>query len=158
MNGTLHRPLDGITCGSHAKLWWLCKEDKNRPQGCQHEHAWLTTVNHRCQKRKSSGCPFCAGTQVCQCNSISNLKPEILQFWDYGRNSTIKPDNLGLCSSFKAWWHHECCAASEEHIWQASPEAFIRTFQKTLRAPCPICQGTTHKTIVHMGCTTKIKM
>jgi len=37
---------DGITCGSQAKLWWLCKEDKNRPLGCQHEHAWHITVRN----------------------------------------------------------------------------------------------------------------
>jgi len=100
LNGDLEA-LNGITCGSRAKLWWLCNEDKNRPQGCQHEHAWRATVLHRCKKRKPSGCPYCAGRQVCQCKSISKLKPELLQFWDYSRNPTIKPDNLGLGSDLR---------------------------------------------------------
>jgi len=157
LNGDL-KALDGITCGSRAKLWWLCKEDKNRPQGCQHEHAWRTTVLHRCHKRRPSGCPFCTGRQVCQCNSISKLKPQLVPFWDYSRNSTIKPDDLGPGSNLKVWWHHECPATDEEHVWQATPPNFLLGFQKLSRAPCPICQGRAHKIIVHMGRTTKIKM
>ena len=98
LNGNL-KAMDGITCGSDAKLWWLCKEDKNKPQGCQHEHAWQASVDSRRRKRAPPGCPFCYGRQVCQCNSISKLKPELLQFWDYSRNSIIKPDNRGLWSS-----------------------------------------------------------
>ncbi len=31
-------------------------------------------------------------------------------------------------------------------------------FLKALGAPCPICQGRVHKSINHMGHTTKIKM
>jgi len=158
LNGNL-KALDGITCGSKVKLWWLCKKDRKRQQGCQHEHAWQATVNNRCRRVRPSGCPFCgAGNQVCQCNSISKLKPEFLQFWDYSRNSITKSDNLGLYSSRKVWWHHECCATGEEHVWQASPEYFLSKYQKASRAPCPICQGKVHRTIVHMGRTTKIKM
>jgi len=157
LNGDL-KALDGITCGSNAVLWWLCNEDKHRPQGCQHEHAWQARVNNRCQKVRPTGCPFCTGREVCQCNSISKLRPEVLQFWDFSRNSIIKPDNLGLASHTKVWWHHECHARDEEHVWQASPNLFIRNHREASRAPCPICQGRAHKTIVHMGCTTKIKM
>ncbi len=161
LNGNLEA-LDGITCGSSAKLWWLCKVDKNRPQGCQHEHAWQAIVKCRCRKVGPSGCPFCTGHQVCHCNSISKLRPEVLQFWDYSRNSTIKPDSLGLCSSLKAWWHHESCVAGEEHVWQASPHNFLSRYQKASRsregAPCPICQGRAHQTKLHRGRTTKIKM
>jgi len=157
LNGNLEA-LDRITCGSGKPLWWLCKEDQNRPQGCQHEHAWQATVDNRCDKRRPSGCPFCTGNQVCQCNSISKLKPELLRYWDYSRNSTINPDNLGLGVSHKAWWHHECRAAGEDHVWQATPKDFLRCYQRASRAPCPICFGRAHKTIVHMGRTTKIKM
>ncbi len=157
LNGNL-KALAEITCGSDAKLWWLCKEDKNRPQGCQHEHAWQTVARHRCRARKPSGCPFCAGMQVCQCNSISKLKPELLQFWDYSRNVNIKPDNLGLSSARKVWWHHDCRATDEEHVWQTSPNNFLSGYQKASRAPCPICKGRAHETMIQMGRTTKIKM
>jgi len=152
------KALAEITCGSDAKLWWLCKEDKNRPQGCQHEHAWQTVARHRCRARKPSGCPFCAGMQVCQCKSISKLKPKLLQFWDYSRNINIKPDNLGLSSARKVWWHHDCCATDEEHVWQTSPNKFLSGYQKASRAPCPICKGRAHETMIQMGRTTKIKM
>jgi len=157
LNGNV-MALDEITCGSGAKIWWLCKEDKNRPQDCQHEHAWQARVCNRCRRERPQGCPFCAGNQVCQCNSISNLRPELLRFWDYSRNITIKPDKLGLFSSLKVWWHHECRARDEEHVWHTSPNVFISNDQKASRAPCPICKGRAHKTIVHMGRTTKIKM
>ncbi len=157
LNGNVEA-LDGLTCGSAAKLWWLCKEDKNRPPGCQHEHAWQATINQRCRKKlKVTGCPFCHGVQVCPCNSISQLKPELLRFWDYSRNSTITPDNVGVCSSIKAWWHHEC-HADEEHVWQTSPYPFLCGFQRLSRPPCPICQGRAHETSIHLGRTTKIKI
>ena len=157
LNGNV-KVLDGITCGSQARLWWLCKEDKNTPPGCQHEHAWQATVRNRCNKAKPTGCPFCAGHQVCQCKSMSKLKPELLKFWNYNRNSIIRPDNIGLKSNLKAWWHHECCATGEEHVWQASPAMFLRNYQRALEAPCPICRGRVHKIISHMGRTTKIKV
>ena len=109
--------LDRITCGIGIAEWWLCKEDKNRPEGCQREHAWQAEVYDRCHKVRPTGCPYCSGRQVCRCNSISKLNPELLQFRDYGRNFTIKPDNIGLSSNPKVWWHHECCATDEEHVW-----------------------------------------
>jgi len=157
LNGSLEA-LYKITCGSNKALWWLCKEDKNRPQGCQHEHAWQATVGRRCLKVRPSGCPFCTGHQVCQCNSISKLKPELLRFWDYSRNDIINPDTLGLWSHSKVWWHHECSATNEEHVWLASPSKFLSNYQKASRAPCPICHGRAHKVLVHMGRTTKIKI
>ena len=159
LNGDLEA-LDDITCGSAAKLWWLCKEDKNRPQGCQHEHAWQTGVGHRCRKEYPTGCPFCAGQQVCECNSISKLKPELLQFWDYSRNSIITPSDLGPGTRNKVWWRHECCAANEEHVWQTSPSGFLRRYQGPSRPPCPICYSKSCKvdTTIYMGRTTKIKM
>jgi len=54
---------------------------------------------------------------------------EFLQFWDYSRNSITKPDNVGLYSSRKVWWHHEYCATGEEHVWQAWPEYFPSKYQ-----------------------------
>jgi len=157
LNGDL-KALDRITCGSDVKLWWLCKEDKNRPQGCQHEHVWQTTVAHRCRLISPSGCPFCTGRQVCHCNSISKLRPELLRFWDYSKNSTINPDHVGLARRDKVWWHHECRATNEEHVWQASVYNILRRDQNLSGRLCPICQGRAHKTIIHMGRLTKIKM
>jgi len=140
LNGNLEA-LDRITCGSDKALWWLCKEDKNRPQGCQHEHAWRAKVSNRCQKVRPTGCPFCTGREVCQCNSISQLRPELLQFWDFSRNSVIKPDKLGIASHSKVWWHHECRARDEEHVWQTSPNLFLCNDQEASRAPVPFAKA-----------------
>jgi len=89
---------------------------------------------------------------------MSKLKSELLQFWDYRRNSAIKPDNLGLCSNRRAWWHHGYCALDEDHVWQVSPNNVLSKSKKASRTHCPICQGKPYKTILHMGTTIKIKM
>jgi len=156
LNGDL-KGLDRISCGSKAEVWWLCKQDKNRPPGCQHEHAWQARVAHRCSKRKPTGCPFCAGTQVCQCNSISKLKPEVMPFWDCSRNSPMNPENLGLWSKHKAWWHHVCSTTNEEHVWQSPIRNFVSRFSRCSGTLCPICHGKAHKSMIHMGRITKIK-
>ena len=129
-----------LTCGSGRKVWWLCQSDKSRPEGCEHEHAWETSVLNRCVN--DSGCPFCSGLRVCPCNSFAALHPDLLPYWDSG-NATplgerLNPLELGACSNRKVRWCHTC-ADGRVHYWCARVHNVVQGFQAKGCVPCPGC-------------------
>ena len=133
---------ESITSGSNRKLYWLCTNN-NRPLGCKHEHAWETTVLSRCRRPKGTGCPFCAGTVVCPCNSLAQKQPGVLQYWHYDKNKEVNPESIGPSSRLKVWWQHADPAGKELHEWTTSIHGFTTAHRKSgtipSRAPCPTC-------------------
>ena len=132
-----------LTCGSARRVWWLCRSDESRPEGCQHEHAWETQVRKRCAKLVSTGCPFCSGKRVCPCKSLAELHPDLLLYWDTGKNvhplgEPLDPFWLGVYSIRKVWWRHEC-AEGRVHHWAARVGTVVRSFMARGRVPCPGC-------------------
>ena len=135
--------MQNLTCGSSKRVWWLCRSDESRPEGCQHEHAWEARVASRCLRAGPRGCPFCSGTRVCPCNSLAVLHPALLQYWDTGRNvellrQPLTPCWVGAQSTKKVWWRHEC-ARGRVHHWTASIFNVVKTFKAKGRMPCPGC-------------------
>ena len=110
--------IEKLTCGSNKRVWWLCRSDKSRPEGCQHEHAWETQVCHRCAKNVPSGCPFCSGRSVCPCNSLAVLHPDLLQYWDFYHADALDPGWISAHSQREVWWRHECAEGRVYH-WAA---------------------------------------
>ena len=135
--------IEKLTCGSNKRVWWLCCSDESRPEGCQHEHAWETQVRKRCAKPLLTGCPFCSRQRICPCNSLAILHPDLLQFWDIGKNvdpsgEPVDPSWLGVYSNRKVWWRHECSEGRVYH-W-AAPIGIVATrFMARGRVPCPRC-------------------
>ncbi len=81
--------------------------------GCQHEHEWEAQVRSRCRFRQPAGCPFCSSVVVCPCNSLAELQPTLLQYWDVARNAfplaePLHPAWVGVYSNRKVWWRHDC--------------------------------------------------
>ena len=136
-----------LTCGSSRKVWWLCQSDKSRPEGCEHEHAWETSVHGRCPKGHVKGCPFCSGTRVCPCNSFAALHPDLLLYWDSGNakpsGERLNPFELGAQSGKKVRWCHTCADGQVYH-WCAKVAHVVTRFEALGRMPCP-------------GCTTAIR-
>lgn len=52
---------------TQRRVWWSCDQC---PDG--HAHEWVTAVNNR---TNGAGCPFCAGSKVCQHNSLVTEAP-----------------------------------------------------------------------------------
>ena len=132
-----------LTCGSSKKVWWLCRTDDSRPVGCQHEHAWEARILDRCAKQVPKGCPFCSGLRVCPCNSLARLHPDLLQYWDTGKNvdpsgEPLDPFWLGARSNRKVWWRHEC-AEGRVHHWTARIANVVKHFKVRGRVFCPGC-------------------
>ena len=85
------------TLRSSKQIFWLCHKC---PAG--QEHSWLAKPNNRTGRSKT-GCPFCAGRAVCQCNSLPSLYPAIAAEWDYAKNEG-RPSDYTASSRHPAWW------------------------------------------------------
>ena len=136
--------LEGLTSGSHQKVWWRCTETQNRSPNCPHEHVWQAKVQNRCLG--ASGCPFCSGLRVCPCESIAEKAQGMLVFWHFDRNMDVSPEQVGFHSHRKVWWRHICVTTGEEHEWQAKVNSLFKAYMQHERLgrgvphiPCPVC-------------------
>ena len=104
--------LGTVTCGSGLKAWWLCKDAQ-----CGHQHSWQATISDRVKRQ--SGCPVCAGSKPCICNSLAALHSDVIQKqWDFERN-TVSPEELLPQSGAKVHWR--CDLHEPPHTWTATP-------------------------------------
>ena len=132
-----------LTCGCKKRLWWLCQSPHSRPAGCQHDHEWEAYVYSRCSPKAPTRCPFCTGKLVCPCKSLAELQPALLQYWDVAANAVplatpIDPLWLGVYSTRKVWWRHEC-DDGQVCRWAATVTNVSRRFIASGRVPCPSC-------------------
>lgn len=64
-------------------------------------------------------------------NSLVELRPDLIQDWNYERNENVTPDMFGINSNDKVWWKCHGCG----HEWQTT---IIHRAGKR-RSGCPIC-------------------
>ena len=134
-NGDL-TPAD-VTFGSNRRVWWQCP--------IADDHTWDATVSER---RRGSGCPYCAGHKVAASNSLRTTHPDAASQWHPTRNGALTPDDVTFGTNQQAWWQ---CPIADDHTWQA------RISQLTRGNGCPFCAGrktaasnsmaTTHPTL-----------
>jgi len=67
------------------------------------------------------GCPYCAGKQVCLCNSLQTLFPGISLEWDAAKNDGM-PADVTSSSHKVVWWKDE-----QRGSWMQSIEQRTRT-------------------------------
>ena len=120
------RTPEQVTCGSSRGVWWLCKKCQ-----CGHDHTWRTTVTKRAQQ--GHGCPICAGSKPCRCNSLAAIHHDtVQQEWDYELN-TLSPEDLLPQSNVVVHWL--CGLHLPHYCWQTSPnKRFCR-----VGTGCPEC-------------------
>ena len=106
---------------SSKKVWWKCK--------ISDDHNWKASISHRNNGR---GCPICSGHKTTEANSLKALSPDLLQYWDYYKNSEIQPDKIAPKSNKKVWWK---CPKGDDHKWEATPN------NVSSGRGCPICSG-----------------
>ena len=103
---------------SHKKVWWKCKNG----------HSWITSVYNR----QKTNCPYCNGrVAITGVNDLATLHPELLEEWDYERNTEYKPNEIKTSSNIPIWWR---CKLG--HIWKTSPNHRTRKGKGT---GCPVC-------------------
>lgn len=64
-------------------------------------------------------------------NCIANVKPELLEEWNYEKNLNINPETVSSGSDIKYWWKCKKCG----YEWQATP------YTRTLGRGCHCCAG-----------------
>jgi len=72
---------DNTSLQSHKLIWWQCPEC---PKG--KVHSWQARPYNRTSRKKPTGCPCCAGKQLCECNSLEIVCPDIAADFDAERN------------------------------------------------------------------------
>lgn len=87
-----------VTEKSKNKVWWIC------PLG----HEYKAAIQQRTRYNKTK-CPICNGKKVLKgYNDLASQKPELLEEWDYKKN-TIMPDEIHVRSETRVWWKCKEC-------------------------------------------------
>jgi hypothetical protein len=116
---TKNLPLEPsqINSGTNKPYWWLGK--------CGHE--WEASVGNRV---RGAGCSICAGKEVLAgFNDLASRYPELLEEWDYAKNTHLDPTKLISGSREPAWWLGKC-----GHKWNSQI-----TNRSISGAGCPKC-------------------
>ncbi|DBA82276.1 TPA: hypothetical protein ACH3X2_000544 [Trebouxia sp. C0005] len=95
-----------ITLGSRKMVHWVCHKC---PKGQLHQYQ---TMPKQRTRRQGSGCPYCAGKQVCKCNSLEAHAPTLSLEWDFFMNKLSLADVTSQ-SHQVVWWKN-----SSRGSWQ----------------------------------------
>lgn len=112
-----------ITAHSNKKAWWLCANG----------HSYESSIANRVNR--NDGCPYCSGKRTLKGYNdfetwcIANGHSELLQEWDYEKNS-ITPSEISPKNNKKVWW--KCHLG---HEW----DAVIGSRTSVRPSGCPFC-------------------
>lgn len=112
--------LDDYSKGTDKQFWWRCSKG----------HEWEAKISSR---TLGKNCPFCAGKQLTDDNTLEALFPEIAKEWHPSKNGSLTPSSVPPGTNIKLWW-----LCSKGHEYQATGAG--RT-TSTKRTKCPICAG-----------------
>lgn len=108
-----------IKSGCNSKALWYCPK-------CGGEYEMVVH-----NKVIGQGCPYCSGKRVLKgFNDLATLSPELIEEWDYDKNSPLTPDKVTKGSNKKVWW--KC---KKGHKWEAA------IVKRSAGRGCPICSG-----------------
>jgi hypothetical protein len=89
-----------LTLNNKRKVWWLCSNN----------HSYSQSPSDR---NRGHGCPTCSKQKKIEAyklkilenrGSLETNKPDLLEYWDYIKNTSIFPNKVTLGSQEKAWW------------------------------------------------------
>ncbi len=120
-NGDI-RP-ENISCGSMTKVWWKCSKG----------HEWYMSPNTRRRQDGSlSKCYYCAGKKAIPGETdLATTRPDLINEWDYEKNTDISPLDVKEFSVKKVWWKCSECGLE----WQALIS------KRASGVGCPSCKG-----------------
>ncbi len=97
------------TLGSNKRVHWICRKCPN-----ERLHKWGVRASERTRSRQR-GCPCCAGMQVCVCNSLQSLCPDIASEFDLDKND-ITPADVTWSSNKVVWWRNDKRGSWDQRI------------------------------------------
>ena len=100
-----------VQAGSSYIATWQCGKCCNH---CERPHAWQSGVYTRVCI--GHACPLCSGHKVCSCQSLADLRPDLMLEW--ADTNSLNPQTLGCASAHQALW---TCSKTPEHgSWSAT--------------------------------------
>jgi len=102
---------NNTTLGSNKLVHWDCQKC---PKGQLHRYQMRAC--DRTSKR-FSGCPYCAGHQVCKCNSLKTHYPMVSSEWDFARND-LTPAQVTSRSNQLVWWENPVRGSWAQRIYE----------------------------------------
>lgn len=98
---------------------------------CREGHTWKAVVSSVTGQDQS--CAVCCGRQVTAgFNDLLSQRPDIVSEWDYEKNGSLLPEEVGFGTHLQVWW--KC--KKENHSWKT--QVFARTNGGN---GCPYCGG-----------------
>ena len=89
---------DNTTLQSSKLIWWQCQEC---PKG--KVHSWQAKASMRTSQKRPTGCPCCAGRQLCECNSLKTVCPDIAADFDVEKNGVSAAEVTSAASTKYSW-------------------------------------------------------
>jgi hypothetical protein len=93
---------DNTTLQSSKLIWWCCHEC---PKG--KVHSWQARASHRTSCKKPTGCPCCVGHQLCECNSLETVCPDIAADFDVEKNGVTAAQVTSSAGTTYSWLSDE---------------------------------------------------
>jgi len=94
---------------SSKLIWWRCHEC---PKGQM--HSWQAWPGNRTGK-SATGCPFCVGQRLCECNSLQTVCPDIAADFDTQKNG-VSPAEVTSSTCTKYKWLSDEPGAKERSV------------------------------------------
>ncbi len=93
---------DNTTLQSNKLIWWCCHEC---PKG--KVHSWQARAFHRTLCKKPTGCPCCVGHQLCECNCLVTVCPDIAADFDVEKNGVTAAEVTSSTHTKYSWLSDE---------------------------------------------------
>ena len=89
-------PAD-VSPNSNKYAWWICKNG----------HEWKARIGHR---HNGSDCPYCSGLRILSgYNDLATKHPDIIADWNFDKNTSVDPTQVGSANNSKVWWKCHSC-------------------------------------------------
>lgn len=111
---------DSVSVHSKKVFWWKCELN----------HSWKAAIGNRYAAK--ADCHICTGRSVLAgFNDLAFLRPELLNEWNYDKNTDIQPTEVSVSSSRKVWW-----ICKDKHEWETKIYNRTKSHKPT---GCPYC-------------------
>ncbi len=93
---------DNTVLQSNKFIWWHCHDC---PKG--KVHSWQAQARNRTSRKNATGCPFCNGKKLCQCNSLESVCPDVAADFDIKRNGVSPAEVTSSAGTEYSWLSDE---------------------------------------------------
>ena len=93
---------DNTTLRSGKFIWWQCHECAKGKV-----HSWQARSVDRTSPKKLRGCPYCAGYQLCECNSLETVCPDVATDFDAEKNGVTAAEVTSSAGTKYSWLSDE---------------------------------------------------